>query len=92
MAYQRRKLSPRIRSEEYDEFLAIINDSNFPDSFDIWESKLLKHHNHSESQGFKFVEIVVHAEEFADWCSRSGLDPSWHSLNAFTVAKAEKRD
>jgi len=91
MVYQQRKLSPRIRSEEYDDFLAVIDDSNFPDSFDIWESKRLEDDKHSESQGLKIVEIVVHAEEFADWCSRCGLGRSRDTLNAFTVAKAEKR-
>ena len=90
MAYQitKQKFSPRIRPEEYDEFRAAIEDSDFPDSFDTWESERVERDKHFESQGFEIVEIAVHTDEFVTWCSRGGISLNMHTLGAFTVAKA----
>ncbi len=88
----RRVFSPRIRSDEYDAFCALINEVNFPDTLDAWLEDRAQHDKHNISQGTRIQEIVIHPEEFANWCRRSGVNPSLSTLYGFTVAKATRED
>ena len=87
----RNKISPRIGEDEYDAFSAFMDeDDGFPDSYGEWRKHITKFDAHAVSQGFVITEIVIHPEEFADWCRRSGVDAGFHTLLGFTVAKAKK--
>ena len=88
----RRKFSPLIRPDEYDAFGALINDANFPDTFDAWLEHLTQQDEHYTSQGRRIQEIVIHPKEFADWCRECGFNPSMQNLYSFTSAKATRKD
>lgn len=85
MAFRIAYVVPR---EEYDAFRLLLKDDlAFPTAYEEWAKQHAAMLKKRRAQG-EVREMTVHAEEFADWCRRSGVNPSVVTLEAFTVAKA----
>jgi hypothetical protein len=86
------RIHPKLPRDEYDRFFLILKDDlEFPSTYDAWikqdEQELAERRTRGE------VRIVtIHPEEFADWCRRSGQNPSLTVLRAFAIAKAKMED
>jgi len=81
-------ISVRIALDEYDAFLALFKDDpDFPKTYDGWLERGLQEDAKYIAQGRLIHDAVIHPQEFADYCRRCGLNPSFATLHAFAVKK-----
>ncbi|TKS58242.1 MAG: hypothetical protein EWM72_03134 [Nitrospira sp.] len=79
--------------DEYDAFARLApNDPDFPPTFDEWLRRAADELEKDVAKGYKHVQkVVIHPQEFADWCNAIGLKPCFIYLGAFGTAKAARK-
>jgi hypothetical protein len=85
------RFSVRISADEYDAIRALISDADMPMTHAGW----LKRMEEVDARCFARADVIhpveVYAQEFSDWCARSGLDTSLYALGAFAVVKGGRK-
>ena len=82
------EFSPRIRSEEYGEFVALAkNDPEFPDTHARWVEIIEQSDAERRALGMTIHEVEIYPQQFAAWCWACGLNPGFNTVMAFTIAK-----
>jgi hypothetical protein len=86
----RPRIHLKIARADYDAFKAILaEDLEFPATYDLWYEHRQKELKDTLTSGDTVQEVQVDPQEFTEWCGRSGLNPSFYSLNGYAVAKAK---
>jgi hypothetical protein len=84
-------VSPRLAREDYDAFKILLRDDReFPDTFEAWQSLLLRSDVQRVNSGHKIVDVRVTPREFKEYCRAIGHGPTVLMLLACAVAKAAK--
>jgi hypothetical protein len=82
-------ISPVLLSEEYQSFIPLFDDE-FPTTYDRWLENSAKESAKRIAQGYIIKEVVIHPQEFADYCRACGQNTSLTMLNGFAAAKAAR--
>lgn len=80
-------IAPQLIAEEYDSFVPLFN-GELPTAFDGWLEYSTKENAKRIAQGYILKEVVIHPQEFTDYCLACGQNTSLTMLNAFAIAKA----
>jgi hypothetical protein len=76
----------------YEEFKRLIPDhTDFPDTYDEWVSLADKQITHMSKQGFVVTKVTVDADEFTQYCHRTGSDYDPFSLDDLANFKRSTR-
>lgn len=85
------RISIRILPEEYDAFLRLASgDERFPKTYDEWVDRRAQENARCVARGDILNEVVIHHEEFAEYCRATGQKPSYVMLEAVAVRKSRK--
>lgn len=81
-----------ISREEYDRLRRLIRDDDaLPESYDLWLEHSDKEIDDRRAQGAVIAQpFEVHAQQFADWCRRSGFNPNAVTLMAFVAQRGQR--
>ena len=81
-----------ILPEEYEAFVRFVpNDERFPDTYDDWVKRTSEENAKCKSRGDILNEVVIHPEEFAEYCRATRQEPSYVILEAVAVRKAHQQ-
>ena len=84
-------VSPRLAREDYDAFKVLLRDDwDFPETFEAWQSQLLKSDVQRVNSGHKIQDVPVTPAEFRKYCLDIGHAPTVAMLLACALAKAAK--
>lgn len=76
--------------EEYSRFLEIMG---HPDgqtrSFERWHEVAKSEERSLKRSGCFVVRVVIHPDEFADWCAVQGVQPNGYSLGTFVRERGD---
>ena len=83
-------VQPWFRRDDYETMSRLV--LHAPDlmvhTFDEWELRANKEVARLEGLGFHVVKVIVHPNEFIDWCEASKERHDFLSLTAFAMAQA----
>lgn len=88
-------MSPRagisIPAEEYDAFVRLIPDhERLPRSHDDWIKRRSQEDAQCVARGEIVKQVVIHYQEFVEYCRATGQQPNYFILGALAAEKAAR--
>jgi hypothetical protein len=83
--------SVSILQEEYDSFRSMLKEE-LPETYDEWHEIKLKENSRLTANGINIVEVVVHPQEFVDFCRDCGQPESLFLLGGLSIAKSRREE
>jgi hypothetical protein len=83
--------SASILQEEYDSFRSMLNEE-LPPTHSEWLDNKTKVDDKHTANGAIINSVVIHPQEFADYCWNTGLDTSCHLLEIFAGVKKHREE
>ena len=84
-------ISASILQEDYDSFHSMLNEE-LPPTHSEWLAKKTMEDGKHTANGAIINKVVIHPQEYADYCRDSGLDTNLVTLEGFAINKKSREE